>query len=104
MLIIKIVAEENGQHMFESQSHRTECWMDGYVAVPPELEDCDFGCMGFCNIELNEDGTEIINITALEIPDPEPIPEPEPEPVEPEPPLSVWDELDAAYQEGVNDV
>ena len=32
--------------------------------------------------------------------EPEPTPEPEPKPVEP----SVWDELDAAYQEGVNDV
>lgn len=31
------------------------------------------------------------------MPEPEPIPEPESEP-------SVWDELDAAYQEGVNSV
>jgi hypothetical protein len=104
MLIIKILAEENGQHHFESQSHRTECWMDGFIAVPPELEGTVFECMGFCDIELNEDGTEIINITALEVPDPEPEPIPDPEPVEPDPEPSVWDELDAAYQEGVNDV
>ena len=31
------------------------------------------------------------------MPEPEPIPEPEPE-------TSVWDELDAAYQEGVDSV
>lgn len=102
MLIIKILAEENGQHMFESQSHRTECWMAGYLPVPFEFEETVFGCMGFCDIELNEDGTEIINITALEIPDPEPDPVPEPEPVEPEP--SVWDEMAAAITEGVNEV
>ena len=31
-------------------------------------------------------------------------PLPKPEPVEPEPERSVWDELDAAYQEGVDSV
>ena len=31
-------------------------------------------------------------------------PLPRPEPVEPEPERSVWDELDAAYQEGVDSV
>lgn len=31
-------------------------------------------------------------------------PLPRPEPVEPETELSVWDELDAAYQEGVDSV
>lgn len=46
-----------------------------------------------------EDGV----LTLTNEPEPvEPDPPPEPEPVEPEP--SVWDELDAAYQEGVNDV
>lgn len=34
-------------------------------------------------------------------PDPVPVPEPEPEPPKES---SVWDELDAAYQEGVNSV
>ena len=33
-----------------------------------------------------------------------PLPEPEPTPDIPSTDLTVWDELDAAYQEGVNDV
>jgi hypothetical protein len=69
MLIIKILAEENGQHMFESQSHRTKCWIDGFLPVPSEFEDVVFGCQGFCNIKLNKDGTEIVGITALDIPE-----------------------------------
>jgi hypothetical protein len=72
MLIIKIIAEENGQHYFQSQSHRTECWMDGYIAVPSKFEETVFECLGFCDIELNEDGTEIINVTALDVPELEP--------------------------------
>ena len=93
MLIIEIAAGENGHHHFQSQSHRTECWLDGYIAVPSEFEETVFGCIGFCDIELNEAGTEIVNVTALEVPEPEPIEEP-----------TVWDELDAAYQEGVDSV
>ena len=34
---------------------------------------------GFCDIELNEDGTEVVSFTALEIPE---IPEPETEPTQ----------------------
>lgn len=42
-------------------------------------------------------------LTLTNQPEPvEPEPTPEPEPPAPEP--SVWEELDAAYQEGVNDV
>ena len=50
MMIIKIEAERSGQHMFQSQSHRTECWLDGYIAVPQELENEVIKCNGYCDL------------------------------------------------------
>ena len=71
MLIISESQNANGQHLFESQSHRTECWMGGYVAVPAELEEAVAGCMGYCDVTI-ADGV----VTAVE-PHPERIPVPE---------------------------
>lgn len=92
MLIIQIEPLASGQHPIQSQSHRTECWVDGYIAVPAELEDEVHSCLGYCDLTM-EEGV----LTGI-IPHPELIPEPESEPTE----ESVWDELDAAYREGVN--
>lgn len=47
MFIIAVDATEQGQHHFESQSHRTECWMEGYVAVPSEREADIMSCVGY---------------------------------------------------------
>ena len=38
LTIIEVAAREDGGHGLQSQSHRTECWLEGWVAVPPELE------------------------------------------------------------------
>ena len=38
LTIIEIKAREDGGHGLQSQSHRTECWLEGWLAVPPELE------------------------------------------------------------------
>ena len=72
---------------------------EAYAAVPdgmvPEIvETC-----GFCDIELNEDGTEVVFFTAREIPE---IPEEEPE--NPEDDFVSWDSMAAAIEEGVNEV
>lgn len=56
MTIIKILANENNQHSLESQSHRTECWLDGYIAVPSELEQKAWECMGYCDLVIDGDG------------------------------------------------
>ena len=73
---------------------------DDYAVVPDDMAQGIVATDGFCDIELNEDGNEIISFTALEKPE---IPEPEPEtPTDDD--SSVWDELDAAYQEGVDSV
>lgn len=71
MLIIAIEATENGQHYFESQSHRTEVWMEGYVAVPPERESEVVACMGYGDLTV-EDG-KFVDF----VPRPELIPAPE---------------------------
>ena len=77
MLIISAEQTEQGQHLFESQSHREECWMEGYAAVPTELEEAVTGCMGYCDVTI-ENGV----VTAVE-PHPERIPVPEPTQTQP---------------------
>ena len=66
MTIIKILADENNQHSLESQSHRTECWLDGYIAVPQELEKKAWNSLGFCDLVI-EDGV-LTDILPKEIP------------------------------------
>lgn len=92
MLIIAIEATEGGQHYIESQSHRTEVWMEGYVAVPPEREAEVVDSLGYGDLTV-EDG-QFVDF----IPHPERIPKPEqPEPTD----SDVWDKLAQAYTEGV---
>lgn len=52
----------------------------GYAVVPDEMVVDILGTKGFCDIELNEDETEIVGFTANEIPSiPEPTEKPSPE-------------------------
>ena len=52
MMIIKIEANKDGLHLFQSQSHRQKCWLDGYVAVPPQLENAVLACNGYCDLTI----------------------------------------------------
>lgn len=52
---------------------------DDYAVVPDDLVAGILATNGFCDIELNEDGTEVVSFTALEIPE---IPEPEAQPTQ----------------------
>lgn len=70
-----------------------------YAVVPDEMVTDILETKGFVDIELNEDGTEVVSFTALEVPD-IPVPEPEPTPTD----ESVWDEMANAITEGVNEV
>ena len=65
----------------------------GYAVVPDEMVKGIMETKGFCDITLNEDGTEVISFTAREIPV---IPEPVSD--------DMWAELDRAYEEGVNSI
>ena len=74
---------------------------EGYAIVPADMVEDIMNTRGFCDIVLNDEGTEVVSFTAREIPD---IPEPEPEPDAPTDEGEIWEELDKAYQEGVDSV
>ena len=76
LTIIEIAAREDGGHGLQSQSHRTECWLDGWIVVPPQLEKAAWDCCGYCDLTI-EDGV-LVDLTPGQIPEPEPVPEPEP--------------------------
>lgn len=55
MYIVKIEADARGFHLFQSQSHREECWLDGYIEVPQELESVVIECKGYCDLVIEND-------------------------------------------------
>lgn len=71
-----------------------------YAIVPDEMVEDILTTSGFCDIVLNDDGTEVVEFTAREIPV---IPDPE-EPDEPAGEMVTWDAMAQAINEGVNDV
>ena len=93
MKAIEIAVLENGAHRNQT-FHGT--LPDGWAVVPDALDCVNFP---FGDVEAEEiDGVmTVTKWTAGVMPEPEPEPEPEEEP-------SVWDELDAAYSEGVNSI
>lgn len=88
MRIIEIQALSNGAH--RNQTYHGVL-PDGWAAIPDYMDTPNFP---FGDITV-VDGT-VTSWTPGVMPEPEP--EPEPEPTE----SSVYDELDAAYQEGVS--
>ena len=73
MYIIKIEPNENGFHPIESQSHRTECWLDSYIEIPSELVGKVVATGGYCDLAI-EDGV-LVGVTPTERPaEPEPNP------------------------------
>ena len=79
LTIVQKEALENGMHRLLAQGNREECWLDGWVAVPKELEDAIWDCGGWCDLTLEEE--TLIEITPTQRPS---MPEPEPEPSEAE--------------------
>ena len=73
-------ALENGwRDLQTNQAWSKNPYGEDYAVVPDDMVADIMATRGFCNIELNEDGTEVVSFTALDIPD---IPEPEPQPTE----------------------
>ena len=54
LTIIEIKDREDGGHGLQSQSHRTECWLEGWLAVPPELEQTAWDCAGYCDLDIQD--------------------------------------------------
>lgn len=88
---------------------------ESFAVVPDEMVPAIMETRGFCDIELNEDETEIVSFTAREIPE---IPQEEPKPTL-EDRVTIleetvanggsggedtWDEIAKAIEEGVNEV
>lgn len=70
MLIIKINQEdESGQHQIQSQTGKTECWFEGWIAVPENLEHKVWGCLGYCDLVI--EGDTLIDIIPREAPETE---------------------------------
>lgn len=92
MRIIEIAALENGAH--RNQTGNFSAVPDGWAVVPDGMECKNFP---FGEVEVAEINgiMTVTKWTPGEMPEPEPMPEPE---------KDVWDELDAAYQEGVDRV
>ena len=76
-VISKSVYGEYAVHDIQTNSAWSENPYKDYAIVPDEMVTAIQETRGFCDITLNEDGTEIVGFTAREIPD---IPEPTPEP------------------------
>lgn len=93
MRIIEIAPLDNGAHRNQSFNGVLP---DGWAVIPADMETENFP---FGEVEVAEvNGVmTVTKWTPGVMPEPEPIPEPEEE-------ASVWDELDAAYQEGVDSV
>lgn len=96
--VIGKTANENGWHDLQTNSAwSSNPYGDEYAVVPDDMVESIMETFGYCDLELNEDGTEVVSFTATEIPD---IPSPEPEPTD----ELTTDDLANAILEGVNEV
>ena len=70
MLIIQVESLSSGQHCLERQSHRTSCWLDGWIEVPAHLESAVWDTLGWCDLTI-ENG-KLASVTPIERPEPVP--------------------------------
>ena len=78
--VISKEANENGWHDLQTNSAwSANPYGADYAIVPDDMVEAIMVTCGYCNIELNEDGTEVVSFTAKEIPT---FPEPEPQPTQ----------------------
>lgn len=101
MRIIEIIALDNGAHnnqTIDDVAPETFPVPEGWAIIPGDMvcENFPFG-----EITVDESVPPVVTSWIPgEMPEPEPVPEPE----QPESDTNVWDELDAAYQRGVDSV
>ena len=76
-VVAKEVTGEYGVRDIQTCSAWDSNPYENYAVVPDDMVPAIMETCGFFDIELNEDGTEVVSFTPREIPD---IPDPEPEP------------------------
>ena len=92
MRMIEIAALDNGAH--NNQTYHGVL-PEGWAVVPADMETENFP-FGEVTVEERNGVPTVTNWDPLPMPEPEPIPEPEEE-------GNVYDEMAAAYMEGVNE-
>ena len=67
--VISIASDENGRHYIQTNSGWNDNPYEDYVVVPDDLviEICE--TQGYCDIVLNEEGTEVVSFTARDMPE-----------------------------------
>lgn len=78
VISIDTFGEYNVHDIQTNSSWVSNPYETGYAVVPDEMVESIMETCGFCDITLNDDGTEVISFVAREIPEPEPEPEAEP--------------------------
>ncbi len=69
-VISKVTFGEHNMHDIQTNSSWTSNpYGDEYAVVPPEMVEDIMATLGYCDIELNDNGTEVVSFTAREIPE-----------------------------------
>lgn len=77
LCVISKTANENGwRDLQKNSAWSANPYGEAFVVVPDDMVEAIMETYGYCNIELNEDGTEVASFEAKEIPV---LPEPEPQ-------------------------
>lgn len=71
-VISKFTWENGGRDIQTNSSWGANPYGEEYAVVPDSMVADIKATSGFCDIELNEDGTEVVSFTALPIPEIEP--------------------------------
>ncbi|MCI5704467.1 hypothetical protein [Candidatus Pseudoscillospira sp. SGI.172] len=54
LTIIELTPRADGGHGVQSQSHRKECWLEGWIEVPEALVQTVWDCGGYCELTVEE--------------------------------------------------
>lgn len=92
--MIEVIALDNGAHRNQTYHRKLP---DGWAIIPDDMEIPET----FPFVDVTAENGVVVSMTAGVVPEPEPSPEPDPEP---ETETSIYDELAAAYMEGVNSI
>lgn len=95
--VISKEGNEYGWHDLQTNSvWSSNPYGEDFAVVPDDMVEAIMETCGYCDLELNEDGTEVVSFTPIEIPV---IETPEPEPTEEELQWQAITDLEIAQME-----